>query len=261
MRLTVKDLTFRHSGRKLLDEVSLSVPAGQVFGLIGPNGAGKSTLLRCMAGLLPGSMSQVFLDGQPLSAIGRQRLARHVSYLPQKEEIYWSMSVESVVALGRLPYAGGFGGFSAQDTRAVEEAILATDIQAIRHRAVSGLSGGETMRTLVARMLAVQADLLLADEPVSGLDPRYQLQFLQLFRQEAAGGRTVVLVLHDLALATRFCDRLLLLDGGRVLAAGKPQQVLQEDLLRQVYGVEVLRGRHASEDFILPWKLAVGEPG
>lgn len=257
--LRVRELTVRLKGRTLLDEVSLSVASGRVFGLIGPNGAGKSTLLRCMAGLLPSAAARVFLDDRPLASLPADRLARSVSYLPQREEIYWPMSVEKIVSLARLAHRGPFGAASPRDGCAVEEAIQTAGVAAIRHRSVAELSGGECMRTLLARLLAVEADFLLADEPVSGLDPRHQLQFLQLFREQAAGGRAAVLVLHDLVLAARFCDRLLLLDQGRVLACGAPVEVLQERLLRRVYGVEVMRGRHAGEDFVLPWTPAEAE--
>lgn len=254
MHMTTSAITFRLGGRTLLDEVSFSAEPGRVLGLLGPNGAGKSTLLRCLAGLVPEVLDQVFLDGEPLSAIQKDRLPKLISYLPQREEIYWPMSVEAVVGLGRLAHRRGFGAQKDLDRKAVEKALALTGTASIRHRSVAGLSGGESMRTLVARMLAVEAEVLLADEPVSGLDPGFQLQFLRIFRNQAAAGRTLVLVLHDLALAARFCDQLLLLDKGRILAAGPPPQVLEEGLLRRVYGVEVLKLKHAGEDLVLPWK-------
>ena len=135
----------------------------------------------------------------------------------------------------------------------MEQALSLTEMSDFAHRTIDTLSGGELMRALVARMLAVQADILLADEPVTGLDPYFQLQFMDLFREQAQAGKTVVLVLHDLALAARYCDRVVLLEQGKVVVEGAPQDVLNEDYLRDVYRIEAVHAGHQDKPYIVPW--------
>ena len=232
MQLT--DLTVRRGQCPVLDGVSLSVAAGEFIGLIGPNGAGKTTLLRAALGLLP-------FDGQSsLAAMPARTRARAVAFLPQGREIAWPMRVADLVALGRGPHLAR--GMTAVDRAAVDQALHLMGLSGFRDRQATALSGGEQARVLIARALAQDTPLLLADEPVAGLDPEAQLRSMQVFAGLAAEGRGVVAAIHDLGLAARHCTRLILLHQGRILADGPPRAVLSPDNLAQVFHV---RGYHA----------------
>ncbi len=228
--LSLEDLTVTRGDRRVLDGVTLSVGQGEFVGLLGPNGAGKTTLLRAALGLLPhGGRSS-------LSALPLAGRARQAAFLPQSREIAWPVSVEPVVALGRAPH--GAAGHDAAVTRALDRMDLAT----FRHRPATDLSGGEQARVLIARALAQETPLLLADEPVAGLDPAAQLRTMQVFASLAAEGRAVIASIHDLGLAALHCTRLVLLHEGRIAADGPARDVLTDDLLSHVFGV---RGFHA----------------
>lgn len=214
-----------------LRPLDFDVQAGEVLGVIGPNGSGKTTLLRAMAGL--GSDSgQIMLTGAPLNALAERTRARLIGLMPQNCSSAWSLSVREVVALGRLPW--GDPGHTQ-----IETALTRTGLDSLAERAIDRLSGGEQARAWLARVLAGTPQLLLADEPVASLDLRQQHEVLKLFREQAAAGSGVVIALHDLSLAARYCDRLLLLSEGRLIALGRPDEVLQADRLRAVYGIDL----------------------
>jgi len=253
MPLTGQGIVARIAGKAILNGVDLRVGQGELLGLIGPNGAGKTTLLKVLANLLPPSEGSVRHGERALAAYPPHELARLVAYLAQDSPVHWSMTVEKVVALGRLPYRRAWGGMTDIDHAAVERAMQAATVTELRHRTADSLSGGERMRVMLARALAVEAETLLVDEPVAMLDPFYQLQIMELLRQVARQGNAVVAVLHDLTLAARFCDRLVLLHRGAVLADGTPGAVLSDANLAAAYHVSTFRGRHAGEDFIVPW--------
>lgn len=252
--LTAQAICVVRDGVRILEAVDFSLKRGEVLGLLGPNGAGKTTLLSALAGVLPTDAGVISIDGVQAEQLNHQRKAQRVAYLPQDAPVHWPLTVESVVALGRLPFRRVAANSAADDAAAIEQALVLTEMTDYRHRTLNTLSGGERMRALVARMLAVQADVLLADEPVTGLDPYFQLEFMDLFVAQAQAGRGVALVLHDLALASRYCDRVLLLDQGRVVGEGTPGEILSESNLQRVYGVEAVHGEHDGEVFVLPWK-------
>lgn len=237
-------------GVPVLRGIDLSLPRGQLVGLIGCNGAGKSTLLRVLAGLVPADEGTVLVDGQPVGTIDPKERARLIAYLPQTGPAHWNLSVEALVRLGRLPHFAN----PRRDGDAVARALDATATAHLRGRDVDTLSGGERMRVLLARALAVEAPVLLADEPVAALDPRQQLLVLGLLRRMAEAGGLIVAVLHDLSLASRFCDRLVLLNRGAVLADGPCGAVLTDANIAAAYGVSAVRVDHAGERFILPWR-------
>ena len=241
-------------GKTILQDVDLALRPGELLGLVGPNGAGKTTLLRAMAGLLTPAQGKVLYDGESALALGRQALARRVSFLAQGGDTSWPLSVEAVVGLGRLPHRQPFGGATQADSTAIAAALAHCDVAGFGDRTMGTLSGGERRRVLLARALAVEAPYLLADEPLAGLDPLHQLEVMELLRRTARRGAGVVVVLHDLTLATRFCDRLALLDHGRLVADGAPESVLDDARLRSVFNVVALRGRHDGEPFLLPWR-------
>jgi iron complex transport system ATP-binding protein len=225
--LTASDLSL--PGR--LARVSLELRPGEVTAICGPNGAGKSSLLACLAGLEPGTVA---LDGAVLVGMPPRQRAQAIGYLPQSAELAWDLSVETLAGLGRLPWSAG----AAEDGAAVEAALAAMELQALRQRPVSQLSGGEKARALLARVLAGTPRWLLADEPLANLDLAHQLALLAHFRALAGQGLGVVLVLHDLAHAINHADRVIVLQNGRVAADGAPEAALAEPVLAAVWGVE-----------------------
>jgi iron complex transport system ATP-binding protein len=243
-RLQWSEISLTRRGRPVLDQVSLSVAAGEMVGLVGPNGAGKTALLRLAVGLEKPSAGQILLDGQPLSRFSAAERARRLAYLPQQPETAWPISVRDAVRLGRLPHGDG-------DGQAVERALAATGMAACAERPLTALSGGERALVLLARALAVEAGSLLLDEPTANLDPAHQLQVMDILRQRASRGDAVVVVMHDLALAARCCDRLLVLHQGRLAAQGGGA-VLDDPLLRQVFRITVERGQLQGRPVFLP---------
>jgi iron complex transport system ATP-binding protein len=239
MRLVLDHVSLARDARPVLADVCARIEPGTVTVLLGPNGAGKSTLLEAMAGLLPPAAGSVQLAEQPLARMAPAERARAIGYLPQEGPVHWNLTVAELVALGRLPHRGSFGGLAEADAEAVSRALAAADLEALADRPVRSLSGGERARALLARVLAGAPRLLLADEPLASLDPRHQLEMLQLFRKVADTGAAVVLVLHDLSLAARVADRLLLLAAGRLLAEGTPREVLTPARLLAAYGVQL----------------------
>lgn len=221
----------------MLAPTSFELRPGAVVGLIGPNGSGKTTLLRALAGLTAGP-GQTLLDDRPLSELAAMPRARRLAYLPTEREAGWPMRARDVVALGRMPFGGA-------DDGAIERALQLTDTLAFADRRVDLLSTGERARVLLARALAGRPDWLLLDEPTANLDAHHQLAILDVLRGEAARGAGVLVTLHDLALAERWCDRLLLLDGGRLVADGAPADVLSATMLRDIFHVQ--RGAHGWE--------------
>jgi iron complex transport system ATP-binding protein len=261
MEIEAKNIAVRFGRTQVLQGVDFAVRAGEMVGLIGPNGSGKTSLLRILAGLRVPEAGTVRYGGQTAAEIGRRELARQVAYLAQGGNVHWQMRVETLVGLGRLPYRRPFQGPDSVDRDAIERALAAADVVQFRARTMGEVSGGERMRILLARALAVEAGMLLADEPIAALDPLHQLQVMTLLRATARQGRGVIVVLHDLALAARFCDRLVLLAHGGILAEGSPVQVLTDDDVADAYGVEVVRGEHNGEPFLLPWAQSAPHAG
>jgi iron complex transport system ATP-binding protein len=255
MTLSARALTVALGGRIILDGIDLGAPAGVVTGLIGPNGAGKTTLLRAMAGAQPIAAGAITLEGRPIGGWPRRELARLVAYLPQGAPCSWPMSVQRIVALGRLPHLSPWRGPGADDASAIGAALAATDVLHLADRNVLTLSGGERARVMLARALAVSPRVLLADEPVAGLDPEHQLRVMTLLRERAAEGVAVIVTLHDLTLAARFCDRLVALDSGRIAAEGSPAAVLTPAVLASVFAVSAAYGRCDGQPFVVPWDV------
>lgn len=215
---------------KRLRELSLILPKAQLVGLIGPNGAGKSTLLQVLAGILP-YQGQVTLGDQPLSGLNPRERARHIGYLPQQQQSAWALRVADIVAMGRMPWGD-------QDEVAIARAIEGTGIQPLLDKRIDRLSGGQQARVWLARVLAGCPQLLLADEPLASLDIAFQRQIMTLLQVYAAQGNSVLVALHDLNLAARYCDQLILLHEGRLISQGAPVEVLTPAHLSQVYQVE-----------------------
>ena len=231
--VALKNVRLALGNRVVLDGVDATMPAGRITTVVGPNGAGKSTLLSACAGLLAPARGEITLAGRPIAAYERRELARAVAYLPQERAVHWPLAVIAVVALGRLPHDDA-------DAGAVSRALAAMDVAGLAERPVSQVSGGERARVLVARALAQEADLLIADEPTAGLDPAHALALFACFEGLAAEGRSVVVALHDLSFAARFAHHVILLANGRIAAAGPPADVLTPRHLEPAFGVTML---------------------
>ncbi|MCC6303840.1 MAG: ABC transporter ATP-binding protein [Rhodobacteraceae bacterium] len=244
--LVLEALTVLRAGRPAVHAATLAVGAGEVVGLLGPNGAGKTTLLMGALGLLPAR------GHANLRALAPAARARAVAFLPQGRAVAWPVTVGDLVALGRLPHGGGPGRLAPADRAAVDRALAATGLAPLAGRIATRLSGGEQARALMARALAQEAPLLLADEPAAGLDPAAQLGLLASFRGLAAAGRAVVVTLHDLGLAARACTRLVLMHEGRIRADGAAAAVLSEARLAEVFGIRAFRAATADGPILQP---------
>jgi iron complex transport system ATP-binding protein len=248
------DVSLRKGSTMLLDRVSLTAAKGEVLGIVGPNGAGKTSLLRAAAGLEPGVSGRIEIGALELAGLPARRRARLLSYLPQQAEAAWPIAVEEAVALGRLPHLGAMRRVGEIDRRAVAAAMAEVGVAPLARRPLTSLSGGERALVLIARALAVGADLLLADEPTAALDPHHQLAAMELFRRLAQSGRTVCVALHDLSLAARFCDRLAVMMGGRIEMVGPPEAALDDTSLARVYAIRGRRARIDGQDLLIPWE-------
>jgi iron complex transport system ATP-binding protein len=253
--LSGKAISFSAGEHTILENVDLELKPGELLGLIGPNGAGKSTLLKILTGLLQASQGEITIEGTPLKSIAGHILGRKLAYLAQDGSAHWPVQVERLVELGRIPHLGSWQHLGGEDLEAVEQAMRSTDILALRNRIFTTLSGGERMRVLLARALAVEPRIVLADEPVAALDPSHQLEVMELFRNHCNSGGAAIVVLHDLSLAAHFCNRLLLLDQGQKVADDIPSEVLTEQNLRSVYNI-AYRPPSEGSPFQHPWKAA-----
>jgi ABC-type cobalamin/Fe3+-siderophores transport system ATPase subunit len=234
------NLSFRIEGIPILKAVDIEVSIGELVGLIGPNGAGKSTLLRLLTGVEKPSAGEVIFKDESIDKISAEQRARQVGYLVQGAKAYWPFSVEKVVGLGRIPYQKWWRDASQEDNEKVLQAMQVTETLAYRNRIVNTLSGGEHTLVMLARIFATDPQLIFADEPVAALDPYHQLHVMELLRDHARGDRAAVVVLHDLSLAARFCDRLYLLNHGELHCSGTPNEAMTEQNLADVYGVKTV---------------------
>ena len=260
MALRFDTLSLSLGGRTVLDAISGTIPTGQVTVILGPNGAGKSSLLACLSGLRAPDAGRILLDERAIGDIPPAERGRLLGLLPQCAEIHWDVTVRVLVGMGRLPYRGQFRfGTPAEDADAVMRAMAMTDVAHLADRTAQRLSGGEQARVLLARVLAGEPRWLLADEPLSNLDPAHQLDALDRLSACAAAGAGVVLVLHDLTQAARIAANVMLMKAGRIIAAGPRDTVLTPDLLRETYGVEVYMGQDSSgAPLIMPVARADG---
>lgn len=243
--LETQDLTCTYDQQVVLHELFLTLHTGEVLALIGPNGAGKTTLLRALARLLRPKTGTVLLAGQNVWKLSPGAVARRLALAPQQEDTYWPVTVEQAVTLGRTPHRGWLLPYSTHDRQAVEHALQQTELQGLRHRLMTELSGGERRRVILARALAQEPQVLLLDEPTAHLDLKYQAEVLELVQRLAhEDGLTVVVALHDLNQAALCAHRIALLANGALVGFGSADDVLTPDRLAQAYGVNVVVTQH-----------------
>lgn len=226
-------------------DVSLALKSGEMTGLIGPNGAGKSTLLKIAAGLIHSDKGAVSLKDQNMSKLSRKKIAKTIGYQPQMTDAgIFDHTVAEIVSMGRFPHTGGLGFLTAKDVEVIEQAMQQTDTAQFRSRRLTELSGGERQRVLLASVLTQQPEILLLDEPATGLDIHHQNMLFTLLRQQAANGLAVAVVTHDLNLAGMFCDKIVLMQSGKVVRQGNFGKVIEQDILQKVYGESIIVADH-----------------
>jgi len=235
--LAMNGVEVGYGARTIVRGASLSLAPGEIVGLVGPNGAGKSTLLRAAAGVLIPRGGTVALEGRPLASLGRRTIARSIAWLPQAQGTDLGFRAREVVEMGRLPHLGPFSPAGAADRAAVDAAIAATAIDALLDRRFPSLSEGEKQRVLLARCLAQEPKVLLLDEPTSSLDVRHAWSLMRIVRERADAGGAVLAAIHDLALAARTCDRVIVLAGGGIVADGTPEQALSQEVIAETFGM------------------------
>ena len=258
--LVAENLTVRRGGRAILDAASLKAKGGEFIAVIGANGAGKSTLLSSLAGLLRSDSGTVRLDGVTIARLSRLDLARKLSFLPQSPRCEWPISVERLVALGLTPHLPLFGGLALSHRERIGKALADFDLTERRAQAATTLSGGELGRAMLARALVGDPDILIADEPMTGLDPRHVLDMARRLHGLTTRGKLVIAAAHDLTLAARYATRVVALYQGRIAADGPPAEIITPTLIRKVFDVDATIsgvGYGAIVDYLRP---ASGEP-
>jgi iron complex transport system ATP-binding protein len=237
--LEARGLGFGYGREPVLQDVCLDLRAGEMVGVVGPNGSGKSTLLRLLSGVLTPACGEIHLHGRPLSSYSRRDLGKTVAVVPQDTVIEFPFSVAEVVLMGRSPHLGGFAFEGARDLEVARSAMAHTGVLELAHRSIHEISGGERQRVVVARALAQEASILLLDEPTAFLDIRHEVEIYDLLHDVQAEGKSILTVLHDLNLAALYCNRVVLLDRGRVVRSGRPEEVLTYAVLTEVYEIEI----------------------
>ncbi len=237
-RLQAHALSLGYGSTEIIERLSLSLPDSRVTAIVGPNGCGKSTLLAGLARLHAPSGGAVLLDGADIQRLPSREVARRVALLPQDTQAPEGLTVSELIRFGRQPHQSWLRQWSAEDQRVVEEALAAADLQELAERPLNAMSGGQRQRAWIAMAIAQQTPLLLLDEPTSALDLGHQLEVFELIRSLAAAGKTIVMVVHDLVSACRFADHLIAMHAGRIVAEGAPKDVVTEELVRRLYGIE-----------------------
>lgn len=260
--LHARGVSLVRDSNRIVNNVDVKLSGGELVGLIGPNGAGKSSLMRILAGLAKADAGEISIahNGEPevtLHRLADSKRAQLLAYLPQQETPAWPLQVEHLVGLGRAPWHKPLGGKTSRDVDAIARALHITELEHLRHRIVTTLSGGELQRALLARVFAGEPQIILADEPIAALDPYHQLHVMELLAEHAQQGGSVFAALHDLSLAARFCSRLVLIHRGKVVADGSPVDVLTDDNLRQVYGISAYVDCRDEGVVIIPRKRVI----
>lgn len=235
----LKNLCFAYHQNIILKDITFAIKKGEFCGIIGPNGAGKSTLLRLIAGILRPNSGNVSIMEQELRGIKNKEFARLVGFVPQQTHFYLNYMVEDIIAMGRYPYLEPFQFMKEEDVSAIEWAINQTQIRELCKRHINSLSAGEKQMVVIARALAQKPEILLLDEPTSHLDIHHQSAIMELLNILNKQGITVIVVHHDLNLASLFCKRLILLHRGRLHKIGVPREIINKETITEIYGIEI----------------------
>jgi iron complex transport system ATP-binding protein len=251
MKLKVNDLTFSYSSTKILDGVTMEIDCSEMLGIVGPNGAGKSTLIRCINRILNPQEGNIIVDGKDIKRMTRMEIARCLGYVPQTASRAFSTTVFDTILMGRRPHCGW--RCSNSDVKKTVEVLKLVGIENLAMRDFNELSGGQQQKVLVARALSQEADLLLLDEPTSNLDIRQQLETMEIIKNLVHDkGISAIMAIHDLNLAARYADQILMLKGGRIFDVGDPHTVLTAEKIGQVYGVEAVVKNEGGRPYIVP---------
>lgn len=249
MKLKIDSIEFSYNGRKVLDNVIMELREGEILGLIGPNGSGKSTLLKCINNILEPETGKVFLNDRDLHHLGRNAIARNIGYVPQQETRTFPATVFETVLMGRKPYISWRA--SAADLEIVSRILKMLKLEDFTDRSLNELSGGERQKVIIGRALAQKPSVLLLDEPTSNLDLKHQLEIMNLIKLQTENGISSIIAIHDLSLAGRYCDKIVLLNEGKIHAAGG-LEVLSCENIEPVYGVKVSINRSSDKIMVVP---------
>ncbi|MCP5382266.1 MAG: ABC transporter ATP-binding protein [Kordiimonadaceae bacterium] len=258
-RLSIRNLDVSLEGQKILSDVSFDISSGRLVGLIGPNGAGKSILLKSILGVIDKNAGEITLDGRDISYWPLKHRARKISYAAQGAPVHWPLTVGHLVSLGRIPHLSPWQSTTHEDQILTLEAMKKTNVEHLSMRITTSLSGGERARVMLARAIVTEAEFLLADEPIESLDPYHQIQILNILKELTKNGHGVLLIIHDLNFAQKYCDELILLDKGKIVASGKPSDVLSDKNLQKTYKIKARRFDKDGDNFIIADKLLNSE--
>jgi iron complex transport system ATP-binding protein len=244
-KLKVDNLSYKYDELEILEEISFAINQGDFLGLIGPNGSGKSTLLKNINSILKPDKGKVYLDDYDLQELSNKEMAKKLAVVPQNTNVNFNFTVKEIVLMGRAPYISRFKNESEEDFEIAWEAMRLTNVDGLANRSINQLSGGERQRVILARSLAQQPEILLLDEPTSNLDINYQLEIMNLLKKlNCDHDLTLLIILHDLNLASEYCDKLILLKEGKIYAFGSPEEIITEENIEEVYGSRVIVKKH-----------------
>ncbi|MGM0502223.1 MAG: heme ABC transporter ATP-binding protein [Bacillota bacterium] len=237
--LEVRDLSFSYESNQVLDKINLTVKEGEIFGILGPNGSGKSTLVKLLSRYLKAESGEIYLADKNIKSYQQQQLMTKLAVLPQQQNVGFDFTVQEIVAMGRKPYLKQWQGLTTADQEVIADCLELTNTTQFAQRRINSLSGGEKQRVFLAQTLAQEPEVLLLDEPTSELDINYQLEIFNLIQTLQQQGLTIVVIMHDLNLASQYCNRLALLSQTKIKQIGIPQEVITEEIIKDVYGCSV----------------------
>lgn len=255
--IKVQDLEFYYGNKKILDNISFEVESGEILGILGPNGSGKTTLLNVLNGVLKKKNGDIFIKNKKIEDYSRKELAKIMAILPQDMSPSFDFTVYEIVSMGRYPHLGLLDSFSEKDEKMIENAMEITDVLKFKNKSIREISGGERQRVFIARAIAQEPEIILLDEPTSNLDLKYQIEILDIIEKMRKEGKTIIISMHDVNLAIKYCSRLALLSSGKIYAIGKPDEIIDEKSISEVYGIEgkIIRNGNNRIVFVLPEKF------
>ena len=254
MLIDAQNLSLAINGKPIVNNASVQIDSGRIVGLIGPNGAGKTSLLKMLANVTPPTAGSYHFSGKPVGDYSDKALAREIGYLAQDATAHWPLTVQRLVELGRLPWQGYRKVMNEKDKKAIDHACRITEVGHLLDRVSTTLSGGEKTRVFLARLFAAEPKVIFADEPIAALDPYHQLHVMEILQQHARNGGTVLVVMHDINMASRFCDELILMNHGEILKTGTISDLLKDNLLADTYGIELKMFCDGDAYSIVPWQ-------